>query len=204
VIVYIESTFLLRLALLQERHASCDDILGLCETGDARLVIPSFCLTEPYDNLRRRQAQRQEMKLALDEEFKQLAPTSSLTKRLGDFRDLTSLLIDSADEEIKRLDEVSARVLGTAEVIPVDGSVLNAAKRHRDANDLSFQDAVVYASILSHLDRFAPEASCFIDEDKDFSDPDLVKELAQRRCKLIFRFDHGLEHLRDSLHHRRT
>jgi predicted nucleic acid-binding protein len=200
VIVYIESNFILELALQQELQDSCEDILRLCEAGDAKLVIPSFCLTEPYDTLRRRQAQRQEMKKALDKEFRQLARTASLNKRLGDFRDLTSLLIDSADEEMKRLDEVSARILGIAEIVPVDASVLAAAVQHRVANGLSPQDAVVYASILSHLHHSSPKASCFITADReDFDDPDLVEELARAQCKLIPRFDHGYQYL---LHNR--
>lgn len=46
--VYVESNFVLQLALLQEFHASCEAIVNLCEAGCARLVIPAFSLIEPY------------------------------------------------------------------------------------------------------------------------------------------------------------
>jgi hypothetical protein len=94
--VYVESNFVLQLALLQEFHASCDAIVRRCEGGAARLVIPAFCLIEPYGTLGRRHAQRERIKRDLDSEFRQLARTSSLGERLAEFESLTSLLIDSA------------------------------------------------------------------------------------------------------------
>jgi hypothetical protein len=45
--VYVESNFVLQLALLQESHSSCEAILQLCEGDESRLVIPAFSLVEP-------------------------------------------------------------------------------------------------------------------------------------------------------------
>jgi hypothetical protein len=56
--VYVESNFVLQLALLQEFHASSEAILQLCEAGSARLVIPAFSLIEPYRTLDRHPADR--------------------------------------------------------------------------------------------------------------------------------------------------
>jgi hypothetical protein len=50
--VYVESNFVLELALLQEQHASCEDILRLCEAGKAQLIIPAYSLAEPHETLR--------------------------------------------------------------------------------------------------------------------------------------------------------
>ena len=60
--VYVESNFVLELALLQEQHASCEDILRLCEAGRMQLVIPAYSLAEPYETLVRRHKQRQRIK----------------------------------------------------------------------------------------------------------------------------------------------
>jgi len=105
--VYVESNFVLQLALLQEFHASCEAIVQLCEAGS-----------------------------------------------------------------------------------------LASASRQRHSYALEPHDAIVYASVLSHLERSAGVASCFLNADaKDFDDPNLVAELAGHHCKLIFRFDDGLQYL---------
>jgi predicted nucleic acid-binding protein len=194
--VYVESNFVLQLALLQEFHASCEAILQLCEGGGARLVIPAFSLVEPYRTLGLRHSQRERLKRDLDTEFRQLARTSSFGERLAEFQNLTSLLIDSADEESRLWEGVRARLLTAADVVPIDAEILDAAARHRLAHALEPYDAIVYASVLSHLERSGGTPGCFLNADaKDFDDPDLVAELARRQCKLIFRFDDGLRYL---------
>jgi predicted nucleic acid-binding protein len=194
--VYVESNFVLELTLLQASHASCEAILHLAEAGAARLVIPAFSLIEPYETLRRRQARRKRMKLDLDPEFGQLARTASYTSRLADFANLTSLLIDSAAEDDRRLEEVRTRLLAVAEIVSMDASILVAAARHRAIHGLTPHDAVVYSSVLAHLDLSDQSPSCFLNADvRDFDDPDLVGELARRRCELIPRFDAGHQFL---------
>jgi predicted nucleic acid-binding protein len=194
--VYVESNFVLQLALLQESHASCEAILQLCEGGDARLVIPAFSLVEPYRTLDLRHAQRERIKRDLDAELRQLARTSSFGQRLTEFESLTSLLIDSAEEESIRWESVRAWLLRAADVVPIDGEILDAAARHRVVHALGPHDAIVYPSILSHLERSGSAPSCFLNADaRDFDDPDLVAELASHQCKLIFRFDDGLRYL---------
>lgn len=49
--VYVESNFVLELALLQEQHASCGELLRLCEEDRIQLVIPAYSLVEPYNIL---------------------------------------------------------------------------------------------------------------------------------------------------------
>lgn len=60
-IIYVETNFVLELALLQEQSASCQNILSVCETGQAQLVIPAFCLAEPFETLGRREKDRSEL-----------------------------------------------------------------------------------------------------------------------------------------------
>ena len=56
--VYVESNFILELALEQEQSSSCDAILSLGERQDIRLVLPAFSLSEPYETLVRRAKDR--------------------------------------------------------------------------------------------------------------------------------------------------
>ena len=70
--IYVESNFVLELALLQEQNASCEKILRLSEAGRSRLVIPAYSIAEPYETLKRRHGQRKQMKTELDAQLKQL------------------------------------------------------------------------------------------------------------------------------------
>ena len=56
--IYIESNFVLELALVQEQEASCENLLQVCEAGRAKLIIPAYSLVEPYETLVRRHTQR--------------------------------------------------------------------------------------------------------------------------------------------------
>ena len=60
-IVYVESNFVLELALLQGEHQSCDSIVSLAESLTIDLAIPAFSLAEPYDVWRRRNGERTEL-----------------------------------------------------------------------------------------------------------------------------------------------
>ncbi|HSL83271.1 MAG TPA: PIN domain-containing protein [Thermoanaerobaculia bacterium] len=195
--VYLETNFVLELALVQEQQASCEEILQLSEARSIDLVIPSYCLVEPYETLIRRHRQRKRMKADLDAEMGQLIRTATYSDRLRGFQDLTALLIDSADEEAKRLEELRRRLLVSSHVVPLDTDCLSAAAQYQERHDLSPQDSMVYASVMAHLARSGPTESCFLNRNsKDFDDPDLVDELRQHGCRLIPRFDDGLDHIR--------
>lgn len=194
-IVYVESNFVLELALRQEQEAACAEILRLCETGRFRVLVPAYSIAEPYETLLRRRLSRQRMKETLDRELQQLSRTTAYSQQLAGFQGLTSLLTDSANEDLKRLEEVRSRLLACAEVIPLDGEALTAAARYQVAPGLSPQDAIVYASVLSHLARIQEPRSCFLTRDSDFDDPDVTTELRALDCKLFSRFDTGLSYL---------
>jgi len=194
--VYVESNFVLELALLQEQHTSCERILCLCESADIQLAIPAYSLIEPYETLIRHHQQRKRIKTDLDKEIRQIARTAGYSQRLRGFQDLMAILIDSADEEAKGLELVRARLLQIAEIIPLEAKILVAAMRYQREHDLLPQDAVVYASVLANLDHSAPTRSCFLNRNsKDFDDPDIVEELKRKNCKLLPRFDSGYDYV---------
>jgi hypothetical protein len=123
--VYVESNFVLELALLQEQHASCEEILGLCESGSAHLIVPAYSLMEPYETLLRRQAYRRQLKGDLDTQFRQIARTALYRDRLPELASAMSLLVDSAGDDISRLDRVRSRLFACAEIAPLEGEALS-------------------------------------------------------------------------------
>jgi len=194
--VYVESNFVLELALVQEQHASCERILTLCEAGDIRVVVPAYSIMEPHETLLRRHLERRELKDSLDLELRQLSRTSGYAQRLSGLEASTSLLFDSVEEEIGRLEDVRARLLSCATVVALEASVLSRASQHQARHNLSAQDAIVYASVLTHLVSVeGATQSCFLTRDYDFDDPSIIEGLRAHRCKVIWRFDHGLSFL---------
>ena len=198
--VYVESNFVLELALLPEEHASCEEILNLCDGKRAQLVVPAFALVEPYVTLTRRQKKRTKIKGKLDTELRQIARSADQKDRLRGFQDLTALLINVVDEETKRLKEVHFRLTEAAQIVPLDASILAAAIRYQGADRLSAQDAVIYSTVLSHLQATEPAQSCFLSRNsKDFSDQDIVDELRGFNCKYLPRFKTGYQFILHSI-----
>ena len=197
--VYVESNFVLELALLQEQWESCELILKLCEAECAHLIVPAYCLAEPYETLTRRQKKRKKMGREVGLELDQLDRTKTYAGQLGGFRELTDFLIESAEEEDKRLKDVSFRLLRTAEVIPLDTSVLEASATYRSRHGFSPQDSIVYASVLSHVENQHGQGSCFLNRDTDFDDDDVVEELRGYGCQLLPGFDVGYRFLVESV-----
>lgn len=52
--IYVETNFVLELALMQEEYQSCENILEICSAGKAHLIVPAFCIAEPFETLVRR------------------------------------------------------------------------------------------------------------------------------------------------------
>jgi predicted nucleic acid-binding protein len=197
--IYVESNFVLELALTQEQHAVCEEILGLCEDGRARLVIPAYSLSEPYGNLVRRHNERKHLKLALDRELGQLARTAAYGPRIPELQAVAALLTSSTNEETLRLGSVCSRLMKVSEVIPLDQEVLSLAAECREDGFLSPQDSLIYASVLVHLRREDRQRSCFLNRDLGFGEPSLLAGLERHGCKLLPSFDHGHKYVRSHL-----
>ena len=195
-IVYIESNFVLELALLQEEHRSCESIVGLAESRTIDLAIPAFSLFEPYDVWRRRTWERTDLHKRLIQEMGRLARTEPYARTVEDLGDPASILVRSGNEDKRRLDLTLGRILDCAVVIPLQGETLRDATLFQVSLGLSPQDSVVYASVIAHLSATSPGPKCFLNRDrKDFSIPDITEGLVGYDCKLITRFADGLSYI---------
>ena len=195
-IVYIESNFVLELALRQAEHRSCDSIVSLAESLTIDLVIPAFSLFEPYEVWRRRTGERTVLYERLIQEMGQLARTEPYVKTVEDLGDPASILVRSGDEDKHRLDLTLGRILDCAIVIPLQGETIRRSIQYQGSLGLSPQDAAVYASVIGHLSATSPGPKCFLNRDrKDFSIPDIREGLGQHDCRLITRFADGLSYI---------
>lgn len=87
-------------------------------------------------------------------------------------------------------------ILKIAEIIPLNANILLKAVSAEENYDLSPQDALVYVSVLKHLQNNKPDQACFLNRNsKDFKTPDIIDELKSLNCRLITQFNDGYDFL---------
>ena len=193
--VYVESNFVLELALLQEQHESCDRIVGLAEERRIRLVVPAYSLVEPFETLTRRFKKRQSMSEDVRSELTQLGRSAPYEEQAQAFQDIAALFIRSQEDETRRLHTTIERLCVVSELIPLNAALITDSLRHHQG-DFSPQDSVVYASVLHHLSLGGENESVFLNRNsKDFDNPDVQDSLEHLGCRMLFSFDDGYEYV---------
>ena len=200
-IVYVESNFVLELGLRQEEHEACNQILRYAEADTTDLVVPAYSLAEPYETWHRRASDREEARDRLDSQLTQLSRSESYADVIEGSTHITALLTRSIDEDKKRIDDVCRRLLTSGTVAPLDAAVVRRALELQATRDLAPQDAVVYASILFHLEESAPDGrKMFVTRDADdFLTPEIRHDLAEFDAHLILSFTDAMGYLEANL-----
>jgi hypothetical protein len=110
------------------------------------------------------------------------------------------LLVQSNEEEEQRFGQYRERLLRMADIIGLTSDILTAAAVYEGSFDLEPQDALVYASVISHLRQHSPTIACFLNRNtKDFDSPDIINDLRQWNCRMIPRFDQGYAFIQSHL-----
>ena len=200
--VVVESNFVLELVLEQEQSSSCVELLTMAEVGAIRLVVPAYSIMEPYETLGRHHRDRKRIRTDLTNELEQLRRSSSAAVYSQASADVLALLMESANVETQRIADLRQRVCAVATIIPLTTDILHGASDYQVQHDLSPQDAVVYASVIAHLQSDLPAEACFISRNSsDFDDPDIRAELASLKCKYLARFDTAVDYLKRPRRH---
>lgn len=198
--IYVETNFVLELTFEQEQCSSCEQMLQLCEAGKAKLIVPAYSLAEPHEKLSRQARSRRELQQSLDAELRQLLRTTPYASRIKSIQDIASLMIQSNEEERHRFVQCRDRLLKFGEIVELNANILSEAASYETTYDLTPQDALVYASVITHLQQDLPEQACFLNRNsKDFDSPDIIDELRQLNCRMIVRFDHGYSFIQSKL-----
>jgi predicted nucleic acid-binding protein len=198
--IYVETNFVLELTFQQEQCSSCEQILQLCETGKAKLIVPAYSLAEPHEKLSRQARSRRGLQQSLDAELQQLLRTASYASRIKSIQDIASLMIQSNEEERHRFIQCRDRFLEVGEIISLNAMILREAASYEPTYDLTPQDALVYTSVITHLRHDLPEQACFLNRNsKDFDSPDITDELRKLNCRMIPRFDSGYRFIQSQL-----
>jgi predicted nucleic acid-binding protein len=199
VIIYVESNFILELAFRQEDFESCENILQLAEAGKIELMLPAYCLGEPYERLVRRDRQRREVHRKLSEELRELARSAPYADAAANLNNFTGLLVESGEQEMSQLNAVLVRLLDISTLIPLDREVLGNALLAQQNLGLSPQDSFVYASVHSKVIN-ENRAQCFVNKNtRDFLIPEIEEDFEAHNCRLIGKFSDSLNYAKSTL-----
>src|SRR6266566_814823 len=133
-IVYVESNFILEVALEQEQFASAEAILKLVEENKIKLAFPSFALSEPFATVMRRDKERSVLIESLTVTLRQLQRSEPDKQIALVLQPLLVLLQDAKDAvsgEFSRLHSTVARLLKIGTSIELDESTLEQAKNYQ-------------------------------------------------------------------------
>ncbi|MGE0541088.1 MAG: hypothetical protein AB7R89_13000 [Dehalococcoidia bacterium] len=118
-IVYVESNWLLEIALEQEQNIAASTILELAEAGSITLAIPSFALSEPFSTLAYRRNRRRERLQDLQvSELIQLRRSASHRRVAERLDSLLSEMGSIANDQLIALETVVSRVMSVGRTIP--------------------------------------------------------------------------------------
>ncbi|MGH8886529.1 MAG: PIN domain-containing protein [Egibacteraceae bacterium] len=200
--LYVESNFVLELAFEQERHGVCDQILGYAEDGSLSLLLPAYCLAEPYETLGRRHRTRQRLQQELQTELTQLRRSARYVKTVQQVDLAASLFAISAEEDRARLEATARRLVRAAKLIPITPQVIELGYDLQADLDMSAQDSFVLASVLRHLQAEQTDTCYFVTRDiRDFDDPDVIELLGAHGCDLLTDFGPMIRLIRARLEH---
>lgn len=197
--VYTESNFVLELALEQEQHQACEDLVQLAADKAIELVLPAFALLEPYQTLVTRRIDGEDLHRQLHEQVQQLERTASIAADASRLREAADLVPRAAHDAARRFLEARRRLGRVARMISIGGSELESATTLAVEFGLELPDAVMLASVLADA-AMKPSPSTFLNRNtRDFDDPDIKRRLKQVNCDLVGGFDGGLSRVRHTL-----
>lgn len=196
-VLYVESNFVLELALLQQEHSACEEILTICKTKKVRLIIPSFSISEPYHTINNRKADRTNLANSLGNTLTELSRTSSYKQNIMLWQQQISFLTQTIEEDAHRLQTIMEDILNLCEIIQLDKTIIEESKKYRSI--LKDKDSIIYASVLEHLKTGREKEKIFIARDGDFHTEEIKKTLMSFNCKILYKFTDGLNYIKHKI-----
>lgn len=195
--VYVESNFVLEIALGQHEAAAAESILAGAKLGKINLAVPVFALLEPFSTVTQRGNRRRNLTNRLDEELRDLR---RLLPHGDDVRELERLgtVFDAIkDRETLRLVSTVKQMYEVAKIIDIDGIVYEKAMNQASTYQLSMNDAIILSAIHKHLqDTGVPGPHYFATRDAaDLLDPAIAEELDRLGCRIVPTFRQCVQRL---------
>lgn len=200
--VFLETNFVLELALRQQEYAFCARIRQQATTTPPpyTLHIPQYAFSEAFQKLRPLKNERdQYAKYLLTQVEQHLREDDSDAEAMDAFkRTLATLLAERTRTQTQRLYALVAELMQQAPGPALTPASVLAAQELAAQHGLSVQDALLYACVLAGL-RELPLAApkLFVSRNKqDFGRPAILNELGQLNCEYLAGFQAAAGRLR--------
>ena len=198
-IVYVETNFLLELAYLQERCASCDEILQMAASDRINLILPAFSIAEARATWQRRASERREVHASLQKHIREISRSEPFRSLNEQSREVVAALVAHGEQARERLEEAVQAVERHGTIVALSSEIVTVARVHEILYSLSPQDALVLESVRSHAEQ-AAGPKCFITQDvKGFANPSIYDELSRVQCKVLVNFTDAVAYIRSAL-----
>jgi predicted nucleic acid-binding protein len=198
--IYCETNFFLEVVFSQEQSKFCEKIILLAKKNKINLFIPAYSFAESLYKLEARRKNRENFQRELNSQISQLDQTQSYKSFIGNFRTLDTFLTRNIEEEKKRFDKYHKSLTKNAEIISFDFQIIEEAKKIATKYDLTLQDAIVFTSIINHLQKHKATQNCFLNRNsKDFSQPGIDKLLKKLDCKFFPNFENAYNYINSQI-----
>jgi hypothetical protein len=197
-IVYVETNFVLELAYLRTTSDNCQRLLDLAQERRITIVIASFALVEARLAWQRNAKRRHRLHSAVRTELGELSRSRPLIDIPAQSQVFVAALIDTVQQDRDRLEKALETFAGVGTVMPTEPPTIIRAYDAEQRFGLSPSDALVYASVIEHIQGGAAGPKIFVTQNKN--DFRVVEdELASYGCKLMFSFDAAEGYVRSKL-----
>ncbi len=203
-IAYVESNFILEVALEQEQSSAVCSILSLAENNLIELAYPSFVLSEPFERIMRARRERNTIHKSLEKVLSDLQRSEPHKQIMLDLKPVINVLRIAHERQISLLYANFGRLVRVGRCIHIDESIFGDASIYQNSLDFSPQDSIIYSAMVADLKK-QPEQKikCFLSRDrKAFGNDDyrsIKVELEKHNCRYIGSFTQGLSFIQQKL-----
>ena len=199
-ITYVESNFILEVALFQEESREANQILELAEQKRIELVFPTFSLSEPFSTITFRDINRKRLAEEMRRETDQLGRSRGKEGVASDLGEAAITLLEVTRTQTNNVESTEKRMLEAGRLIPLDKAIFQRGLDFEKDYGLDPKDAIIYASIISDLEPRPNEIEkCFVTRDRKLWVPGMKSEMSRLRCSVLFSFRDALDFITNKL-----
>jgi predicted nucleic acid-binding protein len=198
--IYCETNFFLEIVFLQKQSRFCEKIISLARKEKIKLIIPAYSFAEALYKLKAKRKKRESFLKELNSQLNELGQTAQYNAQINNFRMLETFLIQNIEEEQKRFEKCRKTLTKNAEIISFNEETIAKARLIETKYDLDLQDAIVFYSVLTHLQQNRASQNCFLNRNsKDFDNVDIKTKLNKLNCKFFPDFENAHNYINSQI-----
>lgn len=189
--VYVESNFVLELALHQEQATAARAILDRASRSEFLLAVPSLSLAEPFTTITQRRRGMRKLGGLIGDQSRDLSRSTLHREAVRDLAIVQSHLAGIAEQEVENLAGIVAEILSVCQIIPPDLASFTEARQLQRELDLAPEDSMVLAAVLKDLRQPGiGRRNYFVNRNvDDFGVPEVISLLRRHHCEFLGSFN---------------